>query len=136
LVSNTLYSYTVIGHTYAFQNLKIPTNQSLSLTSTKFILIVGLLAVLFLFHFNTVVESTSLEHSDEKWDDLSSEDFDFEKRLASAKFASGLGKRLASAKFASGLGKRLASAKFASGLGKRLASAKFASGLGKRSINK
>ena len=54
-----------------------------------------------------------------------------DKRLAPAKFASGLGKRLAPAKFASGLGKRLAHAKFASGLGKRLASAKFASGLGK-----
>lgn len=101
---------------------------------TKFVLIAALLAVLFLFHFNSVVESTSLTHSDEQWEDLSSEDLDFAKRLASAKFASGLGKRLASAKFASGLGKRLASAKFASGLGKRLASAKFASGLGKRSI--
>jgi hypothetical protein len=99
---------------------------------TNFVLIAGFLAVLFLFHFNTVVESTSIAHSGEQWDDLSSEDFDFNKRLASAKFASGLGKRLASAKFASGLGKRLASAKFASGLGKRLASAKFASGLGKR----
>ena len=101
---------------------------------TKFVLIAGLLAVLFLFHFNTVVESTSVIHSDEQWDDVSSEDIDYNKRLASAKFASGLGKRLSSAKFASGLGKRLASAKFASGLGKRLASAKFASGLGKRSV--
>jgi hypothetical protein len=99
---------------------------------TNFVLVAGFLAVLFLFHFNTVVESTSIAHSGEQWDDISSEDFDFNKRLASAKFASGLGKRLASAKFASGLGKRLASAKFASGLGKRLASAKFASGLGKR----
>jgi len=98
---------------------------------TKLIFIVGLLAVLFLFHFNTV-EST-YSNSDEQWDDISSEDsYEFDRRLASAKFASGLGKRLASAKFASGLGKRLASAKFASGLGKRLSSAKFASGLGKR----
>jgi hypothetical protein len=101
---------------------------------TKFVLIAGFLTVLFLFHFNTVVESSSLAHSDEEWSDMSSDDSDFEKRLASAKFASGLGKRLASAKFASGLGKRLASAKFASGLGKRLSSAKFASGLGKRSV--
>lgn len=100
---------------------------------TKFVLLTALLAVLFLFHFNTVVQSTSITHSGEQWeDDFSSEDFQLDKRLASAKFASGLGKRLASAKFASGLGKRLASAKFASGLGKRLASAKFASGLGKR----
>ena len=98
---------------------------------TKFLLIVGILAVLFLFHLNTGADATLVSHSDEQWDDSSSEDYDFEKRLASAKFASGLGKRLASAKFASGLGKRLASAKFASGLGKRLASAKFASGLGK-----
>jgi hypothetical protein len=98
---------------------------------TKLILIAGLLAVLFLFHFSTV-ESTTFVNSDEQWDDFSSEDSsEYDKRLASAKFASGLGKRLASAKFASGLGKRLASAKFASGLGKRLASAKFASGLGK-----
>ncbi|CAF3314307.1 unnamed protein product [Rotaria socialis] len=98
---------------------------------TKFFIFAGLLAVLFLFHFNTVVESTSVANSDEQWNGISSEDYDFEKRLASAKFASGLGKRLSSAKFASGLGKRLSSAKFASGLGKRLASAKFASGLGK-----
>lgn len=98
---------------------------------TKFVLIASLLAVLFLVYFSTVVESTSIEHSDEQWDDTNSEDIDFEKRLASAKFASGLGKRLSSAKFASGLGKRLASAKFASGLGKRLSAAKFASGLGK-----
>ncbi|CAF1510193.1 unnamed protein product [Rotaria magnacalcarata] len=102
---------------------------------TKFVIFAGLLAVLFLFHFSTVVESTSVANSDEQWDGISSEDYDsFEKRLASAKFASGLGKRLSSAKFASGLGKRLSSAKFASGLGKRLASAKFASGLGKRSV--
>jgi hypothetical protein len=102
---------------------------------TKFVLIAGLLVVLFLFHLTTVVESTSLAQSDDEWDDISSDDFDIEKRLAAAKFASGLGKRLASAKFASGLGKRLASAKFASGLGKRLASAKFASGLGKRNVD-
>ena len=101
---------------------------------TKFVLIAGLLAVLFLFYFNTAVEAFLLPTSDEQLDDLSSEDFDFDKRLVSAKFASGHGKRLSSAKFASGLGKRLASAKFASGLGKRLASAKFASGLGKRSV--
>jgi len=101
---------------------------------TKFVFIAGLLAVLFLFYFNTIVESTPLANSDEQWDDESAEDFDFNKRLASAKFASGLGKRLAAAKFASGLGKRLASAKFASGLGKRLASVKFASGLGKRNL--
>jgi hypothetical protein len=86
---------------------------------SKFVLIAGLLAVLFLFHLTTVVESTSLTHSDEQWDDKSSEDSDLEKRLASFKFASGLGKRLSSIKFASGLGKRLASVKFASGLGKR-----------------
>ena len=99
---------------------------------TKFILAAGLLAVLFLFHFSAVAEATVFVNSEEQLDELSSEDSsDFDKRLASAKFASGLGKRLASAKFASGLGKRLASAKFASGLGKRLASAKFASGLGK-----
>ena len=100
---------------------------------TKILLLTTLFAVLFLFHLNTV-QSTLFIGSDEQLvDDFSSEDSaEFEKRLASAKFASGLGKRLASAKFASGLGKRLASAKFASGLGKRLASAKFASGLGKR----
>ncbi|CAF0876910.1 unnamed protein product [Adineta steineri] len=98
---------------------------------TKLILIAGILAVLFLFNINTV-ESNLFSNSDEHMDGFSSEDSsEFDKRLASAKFASGLGKRLASAKFASGLGKRLASAKFASGLGKRLASAKFASGLGK-----
>lgn len=102
---------------------------------TKFVFLAALLAVLVLFHFNlAAVQASSLTHSDEQWLDLSSEDLDYDKRLASAKFASGLGKRLASAKFASGLGKRLASAKFASGLGKRLASAKFASGLGKRSL--
>ena len=101
---------------------------------TKFVFIAGLLAVLFLFHCNTVVESTSVIHSDEQWDDESADEFDFDKRLATAKFASGLGKRLASVKFASGLGKRLATAKFASGLGKRLAAVKFASGLGKRSV--
>ena len=85
---------------------------------TKLILIVGFLAVLFLFHVNTVQSAVFL-NSDEQLDDYSSEDsYDYDKRLASAKFASGLGKRLASAKFASGLGKRLASAKFASGLGK------------------
>ncbi|UJR37113.1 hypothetical protein I4U23_029817 [Adineta vaga] len=101
---------------------------------TQFLLIAGVLAILVLFHFNTVVESTSFLYSDEQLDDVSSEDFDVAKRLATAKFASGLGKRLVSAKFASGLGKRLAAAKFASGLGKRLASVKFASGLGKRSL--
>lgn len=101
---------------------------------TTFVLIAGLLAVLVLFHLNTVVESTPFLSAEEQWDDLSSEDFDVDKRLATAKFASGLGKRLAAAKFASGLGKRLVSAKFASGLGKRLASLKFASGLGKRSV--
>ncbi|CAF0800209.1 unnamed protein product [Adineta steineri] len=101
---------------------------------TKFVFIAGLLTVLFLFYFNTIVESTLIVHSDEQGDDGSSEDFDVDKRLAAAKFASGLGKRLVSAKFASGLGKRLAAAKFASGLGKRLASVKFASGLGKRSV--
>ena len=97
---------------------------------TQLILTIGLLVVVFLFHLNSV-ESMVL-NNDKQWDDISSEDlYELDKRLASAKFASGLGKRLASAKFASGLGKRLAAAKFASGLGKRLASAKFASGLGK-----
>ncbi|CAF3372362.1 unnamed protein product [Rotaria socialis] len=99
---------------------------------TKFILIVGLLAILFVFHCNTVESAVHLD-SDEQLDDSSLEDsYELDKRLTSAKFASGLGKRLTSAKFASGLGKRLVSAKFASGLGKRLTSAKFASGLGKR----
>ena len=102
---------------------------------TNFVLIAGLLACLILFHVSTVVESSSLVHSDEQWNDLSSEDVNFDKRLSSAKFASGLGKRLSSAKFASGLGKRLSAAKFASGLGKRLSSAKFASGLGKRDMD-
>ena len=103
---------------------------------TNFVFIAGLLAFLILFHVSTVVESSPLlAHSDEQWNDLSSEDFNFDKRLSSAKFASGLGKRLSPAKFASGLGKRLSAAKFASGLGKRLSSAKFASGLGKRDMD-
>lgn len=102
---------------------------------TNFILIAGLLACLILFHVNTVVDSSPLENSDEQWNDLSSEDVNFNKRLSSAKFASGLGKRLSPAKFASGLGKRLSAAKFASGLGKRLSPAKFASGLGKRDMD-
>lgn len=99
---------------------------------TQFLLIAGLLAILVLFHCNTVAESSSLPYDDDQWDDINNEEFEIDKRLAAAKFASGLGRRLTSEKFASGLGKRLASEKFASGLGKRLVAEKFASALGKR----